>query len=441
MSTNQPSITQRYLNPLDIHILPGYTIEVFVQGLNAPVNMVFDDNGNILIAESGELDGNARVMRITPNGYEVVAEGFNVPLTGVNYLNGDIYVSHNRVVSVILANGTRRDLITGLPSTGDYKNYQVVFGSDGRMYFGQGSATNSGVVGLDNYWAINHPYFHDFPFKDITLVGQNFVTYNFLTAVPSDYAFTGAFRPFGFPNKPNIIINGDLSPTSCIYRANLDGSNLEVYAWGVRNPISLKFDRYNRLFSSNRGYDERGSRPIYNSFDEFLLINHGDWYGFPDYSGGIPITNPRFTPDVGLRPEFLLANQPMVPPKPYALLEPHSTAGGFDFNYDPDFGPYGDAYLAQYGSDFPITTAGYPLPGVGRRIVKIDMDDGSVSSFAVNKSGLGASFTGGGGFERPNDVVFGPDGAMYVLDYGIASSINPYFYIPNTGVIWRISKS
>jgi len=263
----------------------------------------------------------------------------------------------------------------------------------------------------------------------------------FLTAVPNDYAFTGAFRPFGLPNRPNTTINGSTKPTSCIYRANLDGSNLEVYAWGIRNPIRLKFDRFNRLFAANRGYDERGSRPIYSGVDEFLLIYQGNWYGFPDYSGGLPITNIRYTPDVGPQTEFLLSNHPMVPPQPYAILEPHSTAGGFDFNYDSNFGPYGDVYLAQYGSDFPITTAGYPLPGAGRRVVRIDMDDGSVSSFAVNKSGLGASFTGGGGFERPNDVVFGPDGSMYVLDYGIASSNNPNFYIPNTGVIWRISKS
>lgn len=441
MSTNQPNIIQRYLNPLDIHIMPGYTIEVFAQGLNAPVNMVFDDNGNILIAESGEIDGNARIIRITQNGYEVVAEGFNIPLTGVNYLNGNIYVSHNRKITLIRPDGTRQDLISGLPSTGDYKNYQVIFGTDGKMYFGQGSATNSGVVGLDNYWAVDHPYFHDYPWKDITLVGQNFVSYNFLTAVPNDYSFTGAFRPFGLPNRPNTIVSGSLRPTGCIYSVNLDGSNLEVFAWGIRNPIRLKFDRYNRLFAANRGFDRRGSRPISNSYDELLLINQGDWYGFPDYNAGMPVTSPNFKPDVGRQPEFLLARHPMIPPKPHAILEPHSTVGGFDFNNNLNFGSYGDVYMAQYGSQFPGPTGGYPLPGVGRRIVKIDMNDGSVSTFAINKTGLGASVTGGGGFERPNDVIFGPEGAMYVLDYGIAYPNNPNLYIPNTGVIWRISKS
>lgn len=441
MSMNQPNNIKRYVNPLDIHIIPGYTIEVFAQNLNAPVSMVFEDNGNILIAESGELDGNARIMRLTQNGYEVVAEGFNVPLTGVNYLNGDIYVSHKGVITVIRGDGTREDLIRGLPSIGDYKNNQVIFGTDGRMYFGQGSATNSGVVGTDNFWALNNPYFHDFPLEDIRLIGQNFVSYNFLTAVPSDYAFTGAYRPFGFANRPNTIINGSPRPTGCIYRANLDGSNLEVFAWGLRDPVGLKFDQYNRLFASNRGYDNKGSRPISNSYDEFLLINQGDWYGFPDYTAGMPVTSPLFKSEMGPQPEFLLAQHPMIPPIPFAVTEPHSTVANFDFNYNSNFGPYGDAYLAEFGSRYPTPTGGYPYPGVGRRVVKIDMNNGNVSIFAINKSGISASLSGGGGFERPNDVVFGPAGAMYILDFGMAYPTNPNLYLPNSGVIWKISKS
>ncbi|MGB4438613.1 MAG: hypothetical protein WBJ13_05160, partial [Sedimentibacter sp.] len=164
-------------------------------------------------------------------------------------------------------------------------------------------------------------------------------------------------------------------------------------------------------------------------------------YGFPDYTAGLPVTLPQFRPDVGLQPEFLMAEHPMIPPKPLAIIEPHSGVRGFDFNYDSNFGPNGDAYVAESGSVFPVTTGGYPLPGVGRRIVRIDMNTGSTSVFAINRSGLGASFTGGGGFERPWDVVFGPEGAMYVLDHGIASALNPNFMLPNTGVIWKISKS
>jgi len=136
-------------------------------------------------------------MRLRNDVYEVVAEGFRVPLLGVNVLNGNIYVSHKGVISVIKSDGTRQDIITGLPSNGDYGNSKVVFGHDGKMYFGQGSATNSGVVGLDNTWVFQYPYFHDFPAEDIKLIGQNFPTYNFLSYYPMIIHLLELFVPMG----------------------------------------------------------------------------------------------------------------------------------------------------------------------------------------------------------------------------------------------------
>lgn len=40
------------------------------------------------------------------------------------------------------------------------------------------------------------------------------------------------------------------------------------------------------------------------------------WYGWPDYTGGLPITNPRFKPKGKPQPSFLLAQHPMQPPRP-----------------------------------------------------------------------------------------------------------------------------
>lgn len=365
MSNNEPGSIQRKVNPLDIHLLPGYTIEIIATGINAPVNVVFDKDGNMLIGESGEFTGEPRVMRLVGNKYELVADGFNFPLSGINYLNGDIYVSHRGAVTVVREDGSKENIITGLPSMGDHTNTKVAFGSDNKMYFGQGSATNSGVVGLDNIWAVQHPFFHDYSAEDILLIGQNFITYNFLSADTNDYAFTGAYRQFGTPNKPNTLILGTERPTSAIYRADMDGSNLEVFAWGIRRPEGINFDIYGRLYVSNDDYDDRGSRPIENCPDELYLIENGMWYGFPDFTAGMPVTNPYFKPDVGPQPEFLMKVHPMIPPSPVATFEPHSTVRGFDFNYDVNFGPYGDAYIAEFGSGYPISTGGYPLPGVG----------------------------------------------------------------------------
>jgi hypothetical protein len=50
------------------------------------------------------------------------------------------------------------------------------------------------------------------------------------------------------------------------------------------------------------------------------------------------------------------------------------------------------------------------------------------------------------GLERPYYVKCGPDGAMYIVDYGVAR-INPpgpgtpYEFPPNTGIAWKVSRT
>jgi glucose/arabinose dehydrogenase len=190
-------------------------------------------------------------------------EGFNPPLTGINYHNGNIYVSHRGFITIIKPDGTKEDIISRLPGFGDHHNNQVVFGCDGKMYFGQGTATNSGVVGLDNEgWNQKFPYFHDYPGAPIVLNGQNFKTKNIHVPLDKMPAYTGAYSPFGIPNMALESVKGIKCASGSILRANPDGSNLELVAWGLRNPFRMKFDRYNRLFCANHGADVRGSRPI-----------------------------------------------------------------------------------------------------------------------------------------------------------------------------------
>lgn len=435
--------TERYLNPSDIDLQPGYNIEVFAQGIDSPISMLFTETGDMIIAESGFTSGNARVLRLIGNNFEVIAEGFNLPITGINYLKGDIYVSHRGFITVIKSDGTRQNIITGLPSNGDYYNNRVIFSTDNKMYFGQGTATNSGVVGLDNEWVQYTPFFCDHPGDYLMLKGQNFATKNLFTIeTAQETVYTGAYSPYSEPNLPFEVRKSTIRASGSILRANLDGSELELFAWGFRNPSYMKFDETNRLFVSNNGYEVRGSRPIANAPDEFFYVSREGWYGWPDYSGGDPVTLSRFRPEGEAQPEFLLASQPNIPPRPYATFPANSSIMGFDFNYNNSFGPYGDVYIAEFGY-WGVRAVGItiPYPGIGQRISKIDMTTGGVTTFAINKSGLPASITLEGGFERPADVAFGPDGAMYLLDMGLNIRNDPTVFIANTGVIWKITRS
>jgi glucose/arabinose dehydrogenase len=434
---------ERYLNPSDINLPAGYQIEVYAQGLNSPSSILFTRDGDLIIADSGYITGRPSLLRLRNGEFEVFAENFNVPLTGINSLNDDIYVSHRGAITVINRNGTRSDIITGLPSNGDYNNSRVAFSAEGKMYFGLGTATNSGVVGTDNFWVDERPFFHDLPGAYILLNGQNFETMNKLRPLSQEIAVTGAFSPYGEPNLPYEIRKEVIRASGGILRANLDGSELELVAWGFRSPSYIKFDDSNRLFVSNDGFDNRGSRPIANAPDEFHIITQGMWYGWPDYAGGEPITSSRFRPEGGVQPEFLLSNHPNIPPKPFAIFPPNATIIGFDFNYNSTFGPYGDVYIAEFGAIRPGTVTDIPplYTGAGHRISKIEMTTGGVSTFAINKSGFPSFISREGGFGRPSDIAFGPDGAMYVVDMGVNTRDDPNVFIAKTGVIWKITRS
>jgi glucose/arabinose dehydrogenase len=432
----------RNLNPMDINVPSGFQVEVFAQGLNFPINMIFTDEGDMLVAESGYLTGIGRILKLTNGQFEIVSDEFNVPISGVNYRDGVIYVSHKGFVTTIGRDGTRKDIISGLPSNGDFMNNKVEFGLDGKMYFGQGAATNSGVVGTDNLWVRTNALMHDFPGDYIMLNGQNFVTNNMLLAPGTDESvYTGAFSPYGVPNNPYEVRKGVMKATNSILRANLDGTELELYAWGLRNAVRLKFDEAGRLFAANNGFDERGSRPIANASDHLYLITQGLWYGWPDFTAGEPVTASRFTSEGGKPLEFLLTNHPNVAPVPFARFPPNSTIMGFDFNRYEEFGIIGDIFVAEFGSIWPafgdfLT----PNPGIGHKVSKVNLFTGGVTTFAINKTGFPSSLTLEGGFGWPTDVVFGPDHALYILDYSTNPRGNLQEFLPYTGVIWRISK-
>ena len=95
------NIPKRQLNPNDVLVPVGYEIDVFADGLTTPINLTFTSDGEMLVADSGITDGNGKVLKLTKEGFTLVADGFNPPLTGITEHEGNIYVAHRRHVTII----------------------------------------------------------------------------------------------------------------------------------------------------------------------------------------------------------------------------------------------------------------------------------------------------------------------------------------------------
>ena len=418
--------------PVDSHL------HLVVEGFSFPTSLTFAPDGTAYIAEAGLPFGGAPpggvIWRVAPTGERTrLLGGLHPPVNGLTWHAGSLYISegHPARISRLDADGQVTILLDNLPGPGNYHTNMVAFGPDGKLYFSQGAMTNLGIVGLDAYelgWLRRLPHQHDLPGYPVTLAGVNVTTANPLAAEAGAQSTTGAFVPFGTATTPGQRIAATLPCTSAILRCNPDGSELELVAWGIRNAFALGFLPDGRLLAVDQGADDRGSRPIGHAPDLLFEIQAGKWYGWPDYIGGRPVTDPRFTPTRGPTLDFILADHDQLPPPERALLEfpPHVAAVKFDLIPAQHRDYAGQIVMALFGDEAPMT-APAGSPRVGRSVVRIDPADWHMYPFITE------------GLHRPIDVRFGPhDGALYILDFGqFEMSERGVEAVAGSGAFWR----
>ncbi len=89
------------------------------------------------------------------------------------------------------------------------------------------------------------------------------------------------------------MIQGQLPCNGAFLRANPDGSDLELYVWGLRSDFGYRFSG-GQLFASQNSANPIPPRPIHDDWETIWEVRRGAWYGWPDYYSGLPITHPRF---------------------------------------------------------------------------------------------------------------------------------------------------
>ncbi len=440
----------------DIVVPAGYIVEAVATGLTFPTGVAFDEEGGVYVVEAGysygEIFTTAQLLKIDAQGRTrlIASSDKGGPWTGVTVFLGDFFVTEGSQITGgrllrISPEGEISIVAEGLPSRGDHHANAPVAGPDGWIYFGQGTATNSGVVGEDNAefgWLHRFPEVHDIPCRNITLVGRNYTTRNVLDPDDRGRIETGAFVPFGTSTAQGQVIPGEVPCSGAILRVRPTGGEMELVAWGMRNPFGLAFSPDGRLFATDNSYDVRGSRPIFGTGDLLWEVVPGAWYGWPDFHGEHLIAEGRFRPPGREDPEPLLARHPGKPPRPVAILAVHSSSNGLDFSSSAAFGHVGEVFIAQFGD--MASGTGKVMGPVGFKVVRVDVERGVTRDFAVNggKRNGPASRIGGGGLERPVALRFDPGGeSLYIVDFGVMLQQGDHSIpVEKTGVLWRIRR-
>jgi glucose/arabinose dehydrogenase len=414
-------------------------MEAVAKNLNFPTSAAFDEKGIAYVAESGvPFDGapaGGVISRVKADGsLERLHEELRYPVNGLVYHDGWLYISEGgypgRISRLSPVTLEWQTVVDGLPGFGNYHTNMCAFGPDGKLYFSQGAMTNSGVIGLDSHdisWLRKVPHNHDIPGYDIALAGFNHECVH-PEAEDRRKVRTGAFVPFGTPTEPGQRVKGSVPCTAGVMRCNPDGSNLELVAWGLRNAYGLGFLPDGRLIVTEQGSDDRGSRPIVNCPDLLYVIRQGAWYGWPDYIGGVPVTDTRFRDGSGQVANFLLANHGELPAPESPLLEFELNSSALKFAVIPQAFRQcaGHLVVAMFGDEGALTGA---IASVGRKLVRVDPADWSVHA------------TRSMPFHRPIDVVFSPSGSdCYVVDFGqfeITAS-KGLAARAGTGILWKL---
>lgn len=459
-----PAEEQKTVDRKFVEYPSDFELKPYVQNLTAPSAMAFDDQGTLLIAESGiggrephifgyRKDGTR--LDIYPLGrrfpLNIFKPGFRIygPVGGMVAYGDKIYVSHRDengrgVITAFGYDGSHQTVIADLPAQGDYGVTDLAIGTNDRLYFGVGTATNSGVVGLDNWakgWVKKYPDTADEPWWNLKLLGYRFDTPNPRAGLfgPSEIAVTAPFQPFATSKKTWIKKAPNGKPNGAVYSISPNGGDLRIEAHGIRHPRGLAFNEFDRLYMTNQGMELRGTRPVKDDPDVLLRVVGGTWYGWPDYSADLqPISDTRFQPPTEMimksgYPDlsFLIDHSTtgLLRPDRNTLLQGtfQPLSGAAKLVFAPSSGPFaqfrGNAIVALSGDRAPFATSGKELIGpIGYKIVRVDVDNPmkQVTDFVRNTEGAPATLLEEEGrmLERPIDVKFGPDGALYILDFG-----------------------
>jgi glucose/arabinose dehydrogenase len=325
-----------------IRVPPGFEATYFAAIEDFPTSITFGPDGALYAAAmSGtiySIDTDGRVSQFFEGLMAPTGLAFH-PTSGALYVSSRIDPASAGGEAQVgyIQNGELTQIIAGLPCcyVSMHGPNGIAFGPDGFGYVGVGGRADHGEV----------------------LVGA-----------------TAGEQDARHPLEASIL------------RFSPDGSSVEAYASGFRNPYDIAWDADGRLFATDNGRD--GDRTTGdNPPDEFHLVVPGGEHGYPWYD--CPVC-------------FAAPEQLEVIPPLFELI-PHGAAAGVTVYLHNQFpGYYNNIFLVLWSA----------FEGA-QKVMRFGPGGLENSDFAT-------------GFAAPIDIVVGPDGSLYVADFA-------------TGIIFRIS--
>jgi glucose/arabinose dehydrogenase len=336
-----------------ITLPPNFTINIYAADVENARSLALGDSGTLFVGTRSA----GRVYAVLDRNHDArgdevitIAEGLNMP-NGVAFRDGSLYVAEvNRVL--------RYDSIESR-----LKNFPKP------------------VIVRDSFPKDAHH-------------GWKFIRFG-----PDDKLYVPVGAPCNICESSNEIF-------SSITRINPDGSNLEIFAHGVRNTVGFDWHpKTGELWFTDNGRDWLGDDLPPDELNR--APRKGMHFGFPYCHGGT-IADPEFGSKRRCK-EFV---------SPSIALGPHVAALGMRFYTGTMFPDLyrRQVFIAEHGSWNRTSPIGY-------RISLVRLHGNQAISYDVFAKGW---LKDGRAWGRPVDVLVMPDGALLVSD-------------DRAGVIYRIS--
>ncbi|UCB44719.1 MAG: sorbosone dehydrogenase family protein [Spirochaetota bacterium] len=337
-----------YALPLDkIKLPPNFHIELFAKGIETARGMAFSDNGTLFVGSK-----NGKVYAITSHKKQyIIAQNLEMPV-GLDFFNKDLLVS---AVSRVIKFEDIEDRLENPPKS---------------------------IILND------------------TLPKERHHGWKFIKVGPDKKLYV----PVGAPC--NVCLRKD-KRFATIMRMNIDGSNPEIFAEGVRNTVGFDWHpETQELWFTDNGRDWMGDDFPPDELNRAPA--RGLHFGFP-FLHGKNIKDPDFW-SKRQHSSFIL---------PEYELPAHVAALGMRFYTGSMFPPQyrGGIFIAEHGSWNRSKKTGY-------RISFVEVKENKALNYKIFASGWVENEKSWG---RPADVEIGPDGSLYVSD-DKANSIYRIFY-------------